>query len=278
MYPHSFKLIDEDSSYFDRVIEEFRPELMHVFGTERGYGKILMSRSEKTVFSLQGLLSPISEVYFPLGFNGFKILMGSKIKSIIRGDTIYHDFRKLKKMAEREKIVINRWHYYIGRTDWDRNYIGLINPHAKYFHCDEMLRKEFFSALWEQPSEVSRSEEIVIGTTINTNLFKGMDLIYKVLGLLTGYRIRWKVFGIKREATINKMICKVLKINSGSVTIDFHDQVGVEALISQLKTCHFFVHPSYIDNSPNSVCEAMILGMPVLYLVCGRNKIIGERW
>ena len=27
-------------------------------------------------------------------------------------------------------------------------------------------------------------------------------------------------------------------------------------------TC--FVHPSYIDNSPNSVCEAQILGLPVL--------------
>lgn len=272
VHPHSLKLIDEDPSYFDIVIEEFRPELIHVFGTERGYGKILMNRSEKIVFSLQGLLSPISAVYFPLGFNGFKILMESKINSIVRGNTIYHDFRKLKKMAEREKIVISHWHYYIGRTDWDRNYIGLINPEAKYFHCDEMLRKEFFSASWVQPSQVSKSEEIVIGTTINTNLFKGIDLIYKVLELLTGYRIRWKVFGIKREDRINKMICKVLKINPENVTIDFHDQVGVDDLISQLKTCHFFVHPSYIDNSPNSVCEAMLLGIPVLTSSVGGIK------
>ena len=25
-----------------------------------------------------------------------------------------------------------------------------------------------------------------------------------------------------------------------------------------------YVHPSYIDNSPNSVCEAQILGLPVI--------------
>ena len=267
-------LNDEDASFIDEVIADFKPDLIHVFGTERGYGKVLMNRSEKIVFNLQGLLGPITAVYFPLHFSRLKALVGSKLNSIVRGTTVFHDFKMLKKKAVREKMIIRNWHYFIGRTDWDRNYIGLINPEAKYFHCDEMLRKEFFSTAWIQPSGVSKSEEIIIGTTINTNLFKGIDLIYRVLELLPDYRIQWKVFGIKREDNINKMVCKVLKINPANINIDFHDQVGVDDLISQLKTCHFFVHPSYIDNSSNSVCEAMLLGMPVLTSSVGGLKTL----
>ncbi len=266
------QLDDEDNTFINNVIEDFKPDLIHVFGTERGYGRILMNRSEKVVFNLQGLLGPITSVYFPLEFSRIKALAGNDLYSIIRGTTMFHDYRILKKKAEREKGIIKNWHYFIGRTDWDRNYISMINPRAKYFHCEEMLRKEFFATLWIQPSEVSISNEIVIGTTINTNLFKGIDLIYKVITLLADYKIKWKVFGIKKEDKINKIVCKVLKINDGNINIDFHDQVGVEDLISQLKTCHFFVHPSYIDNSSNSVCEAMLLGMPVLSSSVGGIK------
>jgi glycosyltransferase involved in cell wall biosynthesis len=32
----------------------------------------------------------------------------------------------------------------------------------------------------------------------------------------------------------------------------------------QLLSANVFVHPSYIDNSPNSVCEAQITGVPVI--------------
>jgi glycosyltransferase involved in cell wall biosynthesis len=44
--------------------------------------------------------------------------------------------------------------------------------------------------------------------------------------------------------------------------------------VKELNTCHFFVHPSYIDNSPNSVCEAMLLGMPVISSSVGGMKTL----
>jgi glycosyltransferase involved in cell wall biosynthesis len=261
---HCAQLNDEEPFFFDRIINDFKPDLIHVFGTELGYGKILMHRSEKVLFNLQGLMVPIADLYFPLGFSGAKILMGSKLNSILRGITPLHDFRIFKKKAERENNTIRFWKYFIGRTDWDRNYIRLINPEANYFHCEEMLRREFFANEWIQPSELNGDNVIVIGTTINPNIYKGLDLIYKVLKLLEKYNIYWKVFGIDEEDTINKISLKILKKGYRNPNIRFYGMVSASELIYQLKTCHFFVHPSYIDNSPNSVCEAMLLGMPVL--------------
>lgn len=30
-----------------------------------------------------------------------------------------------------------------------------------------------------------------------------------------------------------------------------------------------FIHPSHIDNSPNGLCEAMLLGMPIIAIYAG---------
>jgi glycosyltransferase involved in cell wall biosynthesis len=97
-------------------------------------------------------------------------------------------------------------------------------------------------------------------------------LVYKVMDLIRRNNIHWKIFGISEKDILNKTVKRVLRINNKSQNIKFYGQVSAEELIKQLKTCHFFVHPSYIDNSPNSVCEAMILGMPVLSSSVGGIK------
>jgi glycosyltransferase involved in cell wall biosynthesis len=271
---HFARLEDDESAYFNEVMDEFKPDLIHVFGTESGYGKILMNRSEKVLFNIQGLLVPISNNYFPLGFSRIKILSWCNFNSILRGITPLHDFRIFKKKAIREDTIIKFWKYFIGRTDWDRNYIHLINPKAKYFHCEEMLRSEFFSNEWSQPSELTKDNLIVIGTTISPNLYKGLDLIYKVLEVMEGYKICWKIFGVDEEDFINQISLRVATNGKKNTNIHFYGMLNASELINQLKTCHFFVHPSYIDNSPNSVCEAMMLGMPVLSSSVGGIKTL----
>ena len=271
---HFARLIDEDSFYFEKTIDDFKPDLIHVFGTEMGYGKILLKKSEKVLFHLQGLMEPYSYVFFPPGLNKYKILKKNNLISIFRGMTIYHDYRAFQKRAERELNTIRSWKYFSGRTTWDKNYIGLINPDAHYFHLEESLRKEFFENEWIQPIDIDRNKEIVIGTTINPYAYKGLDLIYKVMYLMTNYKIIWKIFGIKEDDTLKKIICKFLKIQGKNKNITFFGQLCSEHLIKELKTCHFFVHPSYIDNSPNSVCEAMLLGMPVLSSSVGGIKTL----
>ena len=40
-------------------------------------------------------------------------------------------------------------------------------------------------------------------------------------------------------------------------------------MVKELVNSHVFVSPSYIDNSPNAVCEAQLLGMPVISTYTG---------
>ena len=51
--------------------------------------------------------------------------------------------------------------------------------------------------------------------------------------------------------------------------------LSVEILSLEMNS-HLYFHPSYIDNSPNSVCEAQLIGMPVLAVNVGGVSTILE--
>ncbi|MDB5280393.1 MAG: hypothetical protein JWR61_5348 [Ferruginibacter sp.] len=263
------KLADEESQYLDEVIQRFKPEVIHVFGTESGYGKILNGKFEKVVFHMQGLLKPYTEVYFPRGFNRQSILKYSSLNTLIKGFSFFHGYRDLKNRAKREMETVKQWQYFSGRTHWDKNYIKLLNPQSTYFHCEELLRPEFFARRWAAPTGLDLKQRVVIGTTINPSIYKGLDLIYKVIPLLSDYTICWKVFGIEENNPLNKVVKGIVNRGRKNESINFCGPLGANELIDALNTCHFFVHPSYIDNSPNSVCEAQLLGMPVLSSAVG---------
>ena len=271
-------LNDTKSPFIDSILSDFKPDVIHVFGTEHSYGKMLINKFDKVVFHIQGLIAPYAEVFFPGNFTKKTVLRKSSLGDIFRGVTFYHRYLVIKKRGLRETEIIKQWKYFTGRTDWDRNYVKLINPGSTYFHCEELLRAEFFLNQWQPLSKPAKGQTIVIGTTINPNIYKGLDLVYKVVALLKDYNICWKIFGIAADNPVNTIVKKVLGIKENNPAIKFYKQLGPPQLIEELKTCHFFVHPSYIDNSPNSVCEAMLLGMPVLSSsVGGVNSLITHK-
>ena len=91
--------------------------------------------------------------------------------------------------------------------------------------------------------------------------FKGFDLILKTAKLLKDkVDFIWMVYGISQY---NEWQDK-LDILAETVNIKLMGVVDESALISSILSSNIFVHPSYIDNSSNSVCEAQLLGIPVI--------------
>ena len=260
---HRGILTDDSDKFIQRVLDEFSPDIIQVFGTEMGYGQILEKRSKKVLFHLQGLTEPYAEVYFPPRIGRWNTFIREPLPSIIRGLTFVHQHSWLKFRGKRELRLIRNWNYFTGRTDWDKNYTRLLNPEAKYFHCEEMLRTTFYSCRWESPA-VAAKDKLIISSTINPNMYKGLDLIYRVIPLLDKIDFEWRIYGIEEQNSLNRIIKKVLGIREEKKKLHFMGKTSETELAKALTESHLFIHPSYIDNSPNSVCEAMLLGMPVL--------------
>ena len=59
----------------------------------------------------------------------------------------------LKRLAERERVIMRRCRHFIGRTRWDSDFVRSLSPEARYYHCDEPLRPVFFESEWATRAE-----------------------------------------------------------------------------------------------------------------------------
>lgn len=241
-----------------RAIDDFKPDLIHVWGSESALFSICRHTSIPCVTHLQGFLPAYLNAKYPPG--------------IAECDVLHHiGFHPLRQWMHRyfTKVFVNRasqeaenmrfCSFFMGRTDWDRAIVSVYNPNARYFHCDELLRNEFYSGVWQ----LQRRKSFVITSVISSPLYKGHDVILKTAKMLKTYTdisFVWKIYGID-DLTFWE---KKLKINAAQNGVMCCGSVSAVELKKALLGADVYIHPSYIDNSPNSLCEAQMLGLPVI--------------
>ncbi|WP_459923071.1 glycosyltransferase family 4 protein [Desulfatiferula olefinivorans] len=246
------------------MIESLRPDLIHIHGSEGPYG-LLTERYAPAcpvVISMQGLLGPSSTFHHFFGDHSLgtivrmhRILEIPAMRGLLRG------FMDIRKKARRERDIIRTNRFFIGRTRWDRAYIRAIHPEARYFHGGEILRDAFYQNLWQ----LNRVQRHRIIFTNAGHPRKGTDLLLDALELLRSDYPDMEVCiagPVSRRSGYGTFIRRKMAA-LGSAVREL-GQLDSQAMVQAMLTSHVFVSPSYIDNSPNAVCEAQSLGMPVV--------------
>ncbi|MEO6683140.1 MAG: glycosyltransferase [Ginsengibacter sp.] len=261
--------------YLD-IIDDFQPDVIHIFGTEEVYGLIASETHIPCIIHIQGNLN-VSKKKWYSGISKWDILKYSNKWSFLKGFGIIHDYLTLKKAAEREELIFNGCKYFMGRTDWDRRITSILAPHSSYFHCEEVLRSEFYSKKWAP--HLKRKKYVII-STIRNNIYKGLETVYESMQLLNKYhpqeKVIWKIVGTDETDEIAHILEKKYKSTFREHDIELLGSLNETDLIREMLDSDLFVHPSHIDNSPNSVCEAMMLGMPIITTFSGGTPSIIE--
>ena len=247
------------------IIDDYHPDLIQIFGSEKEFGLICSKTRIPVVIYMQGCMSPIHNAQYPPEVNKWSFLFskGLPLRRRIMGFRTDSAFARSEK---REETTLQRCQNYIGRTDWDKGIISLYNPTAKYFHCEEALRDSFLKT--EKRWQYLAGEEIRLISVISNPWYKGVDLILKTAELLHKYAhrpFRWEVYGTKDIRFYeNKYGIQAMDVN-----VYVNGSVDKNKLVDKLVSSSLYVHTSYIDNSPNSICEAQYLGVPVLATYVG---------
>ena len=185
------------------------------------------------------------------------------LKNLIGTSPVF-GYRSFFERAKREKSYFKNASFLMGRTFFDRTVSNLLAPQAQYFHVDEVLRPIFYNVKKEN---YIKQEKIQIISTLSSSINKGIDVVLKTAQLIsknTDILFEWKIAGLDENNLIFKYFEKKLKINHKDYNIHCLGRQSPENLVKILLNSDIFIHPSYIDNSPNSVCEAQIIGLPVL--------------
>jgi len=237
------------------IVLDFKPDIIHVFGSEMQFGLVRKITRIPVVLHIQGLINPIVNAFLPPFVSWSTI---RKIHSPIENLHSLYLERKLKMDAYRELEIFRNVDYFIGRTQFDKAFTFCVNPNAFYYYGAEILRPIFY----EKSSRINPKKMTII-STISSPLYKGLDNILKtafVLKEIMGFDFIWKIYG-----NVNpKQIENLIKIKHQDINIKLMGVVVAEELRKSLLSSTCYVHLSHIDNSPNGLCEAQILGIPVV--------------
>jgi len=272
LIPESFFHTDYNyklEKYFIQINDNFKPDIIHIHGTEYPHSLICLKAlgNKKTVVSIQGLVSIYSKYYFG-GIPDNEIRNTKTLRDIIRNDSLSNQQKRMKKRGSYELELIKNINNVIGRTTWDSSNIWTINPLANFFFCNETLRNSFYQKKWG----IKNCKKYTIFLSQGHYPIKGLQQIIKALPLILEHFPKTKVYVAGNDfmniswykkngfAIYLKKLMSKYKISDDKIV--FLGVLDEELMVKQYAEAHVFVCPSIIENSPNSVGEAQLVGTP----------------
>lgn len=249
------------------VVRDFKPDLIHVHGTENPFGLLTPHTRVPVVISLQGLLTVYEKFYF-CGMTSRDIAALALNKDFLLGRGSIQGYWQCSAMAARERTIIRANSSFMGRTAWDKEVLGAINPKASYYHCDEVLRQPFYQAEWTRHA----AKPEVIFCTSNTLAWKGAECLIEALAILrsAGHRdVRLRIAGIPPEGPGNRIFAARARKHGVMDSIKWLGRLDADQLVRELLATSVFAYPTHIDNSPNALCEALMVGVPTVTTYAG---------
>lgn len=276
------RMTRENFEHYQTVITKVMPDIIHVHGTELNFAQIQNYTSIPIITSIQGILQ------------AYRLFSSNYLQ-----DSIIKPFRTIKNRMgkggylvmnkkfdrgtwEYEKEILQKGKYFFCRTNWDRAQIIFNNPQAQIFQGEELLRPNFYqkSNSWN----LHDCQRYSIFMPSGFNPIKGMYLAVKTLALLKKFypHVSLNIPGIKetefyRQGMLDWLLGEeyirytrhlVLK-NGLKENIHFLGRLCAEEMAMQMQKANVFLSPSSIDNSPNAIGEATMIGMPIVTTAVG---------
>lgn len=265
----------EYEKYWAQINKEFKPDIVHIHGTELSHGLAYIDScgASNVIVSIQGLTSEIAK-YYTAGISFREIISSLTLRELFKG-SIYQEKSSFKKRGIYEKEIIRKVKYIIGRTTWDYAHVYEINPDVRYFKCNETLRDVFYC---DDRWSVKKCKPYSIFLSQGSYTIKGLHLVLKAIPLL---RVRYPSVTLRIAGAditnVGRGIGRLVKL-SGYANyikrlihnlnledcITFLGELNALQMKKEYLNCSVFVCPSSIENSPNSIAEAQVLGVPVV--------------
>lgn len=265
------KYDNEIENNFSKLLENIDPDVVHIWGTEFPHSLAMVNacKGRKVIISIQGLCSIYATHYYANLPN--EVIKRFTIRDLIKQDNIAIQKRKFEKRGAFEIEAIKNVNHIIGRTNWDKACTSQINPNANYYFCNETLRDEFYNHSWD----IEKCEKFSIFLSQGEYPIKGLHYFLEALPLIIKQypRVHLYIAGTNisksdslkdkfRLSSYGKHIRDLIRSNHLENHITFTGGLNEKQMCDRYINSHLFICPSSIENSPNSLGEAMILGVP----------------
>ena len=259
------------------ILENQQPDLIHIHGTEYGLGLSLLKvcNGVPAVISIQGLVHVVARFY-KSDISNLDILKSITVKDIVQMNTIWHAQNSYKKRGQKIELrYLRNVGHVIGRTTWDHFHAKAVNPALTYHFCNESLRDAFYVApKWDRAS----ISPMTIFLSQASYPIKGLHKVLMAINLLKDKHPEIKIRIAGNDITkssgnyverlkmngYGKHLRTLMRKMDLSTHVTFLGPLTELEMVKEYLNAHVFVCPSSIENSPNSLGEAQLIGVPTI--------------
>lgn len=264
-------------SIFEDVLETNDFDVIHIFGTEYEHTLDMVKLCEranllgKALIHIQGLVHYYGKYHY---FHGLPTEVVDRFtpKGKLVGKNIRWAQEEFVRRGEWELESLRTIQHVGGRTDWDKACSLQVNPNINYHYCPELLRNSFYENTWE----FDKCEKYSIFLSQSSYSIKGFHLMLEAMPTILRqfpnahiYTTGVNPLDYKGEALEDLGVYRMY-LGERMETYELENHVTFLGMLEEEEMCHrfckshVFVSASSVENSPNSVGEAMILGVPVV--------------
>lgn len=267
-------------SFIRRISNEVNPDLIHIWGTESGFGFAVNEAKINIpiLLDIQGLFFTYSKFYY--GGLSVRDLYGCiGVKEVLRPNN--HPYFIRKKFIHRGKHelrLIQSIDNISVQSDWVDSIIGYVTSGKNIFHTGMMLRREFYETpIWEPQKE---SQFINIFTSCSGAIpYKGMHVLFEAISLLKdkypnirlniGGNIQiHKKYGVIRDGYTSWLLKKADKLGITSM-ITWLGMMDADEMIQEMHRSSLVVIPSFVETYCLFMAESMMVGVPTVASFAG---------
>ncbi|MEY2547347.1 MAG: hypothetical protein QOG48_2464 [Verrucomicrobiota bacterium] len=241
-YPPSFPLdvftgFWADANHLADEISLVKPDVVHAHGTESAFARGALDSGYPVIVSVQGIITEYQ-----------------KTNPSLR-------FRIHSKWEQRE---VRRGKYFGCRTRFDAAFVEHVNPRARIFRLQEAISPVFFQRDWK----TNASDGILFVGSLEQR--KGVDFLLEALALVRKQRpnATLTLVGEGTSDYVNKLRQRVREFDLSNAVF-FRGRLEASQIAEEHLCARIFVLPTLNDNSPNTLAEAMVSGMPVIASAVG---------
>jgi len=231
-YPKHFRFDLFTSFYIEtqrlkKILNLINPDLIHSFGSEVPYGIASLRSGFKYIFSLQGIMLKMSEL-FPYSLN-------------------------YKLMGKIERKTIKGCGYFMSQSTAVTDHIFSLNPSAKVFKTYYPVDNCFFEV---KPIQKKTYDLVFVGNILDKNkgfiiFFEGLRKLY-----IKGIKLKVAIIGNKKNDYL-KLLSDLGIDNELYSSIVFHGYLTHEQIASVYSETKVLVIPSLIESYSMTAAEGL---------------------
>lgn len=266
-----------DRPALEKALAEERPDLVQLFGTENDHALWVLEAFDpnKVLVYIQGLAGPCGE-HMADGLPP-RFLRRQPLKETLAkrtgGLTVRGHCQRFLARGEKERAVLAKARHILGRTPWDRDYCARWAPGAAYHHLPEIMRPVFYAGGWRRENAQPHRLFVSQGNVPLKGLHRAIEALPALAARWPDAQLFVAGWPPPDKGPLLRPFVHWLAEYPGYLDalarrLGVADRIRYTGVLNagemrqQFLLAETYLLCSSIENSPNSLGEAMLTGVP----------------